>query len=153
MSSRLYTARLFQCQRCHAQVVICQRCDRGQRYCGGDCAELSRQASRRRSVRRYQLTRQCRLKAAARQQRFRDRQQQSRTPSCQPIRPVSAKVTHQGSASSGTCVSLSTRRWPAPGVHHDDAHGKWLHCHRCAIVCSALLRRTFLRTAVRSPPT
>ena len=47
-----------------------------------------------------------------------------RTSSCQHIWPDSAKVTHQGSAASGICVSPPTRRWPAPGVHCNDVHGK-----------------------------
>jgi len=29
------SARLYHCQRCHTQVIICSRCDRGQRYCPG----------------------------------------------------------------------------------------------------------------------
>jgi hypothetical protein len=35
-------ARLFNCARCHRQVVICSRCDRGNLYCGSQCAQSAR---------------------------------------------------------------------------------------------------------------
>ena len=36
--------RMFNCAQpeCRRQVLVCRRCDRGQRYCGRDCAELER---------------------------------------------------------------------------------------------------------------
>ena len=48
--------RLFNCDRCSAQVAICGRCDRGQRYCGAVCAKEARRESQRASNRRYQAT-------------------------------------------------------------------------------------------------
>ena len=36
------SARLFHCARCGRQVRICSRCDRGNRYCGSDCARAAR---------------------------------------------------------------------------------------------------------------
>ena len=76
------TARLFNCARCDRQVAICRHCDRGQRYCGPDCAQAARRASRRAAGARYQRSRPGRMNHARRQGRYRTRRR---------------KVTHQGS--------------------------------------------------------
>lgn len=81
--------RLFVCNRCRAQVVVCSPCDRGQRYCGSVCARLSRLENQRASNRRYQATPRGRNLHAERQTRYRREQ----------ARPVG--VTEQG-ASGGT---------------------------------------------------
>jgi hypothetical protein len=65
--------RLFNCERCSAQVVICGRCDRGQRYCGAACAREARRESQRASNRRYQATPRGRKLHAERQGRYRRR--------------------------------------------------------------------------------
>jgi hypothetical protein len=44
------TGRLFLCARCRAQVFICRRCDRGNRYCNADCAQAARRENTRRRV-------------------------------------------------------------------------------------------------------
>ena len=85
-----YPPRMYNCVRCACQVVICSHCDRGQIYCARGCARAARKASLNQSGQRYQASRQGQLNHAARQARYRDRQQQ--------------KVTHQGST---------------PGSHHD----------------------------------
>ena len=61
------TGRLFACVRCRAQVIVCRRCDRGQIYCDGDCAQVSRQASLREAAQRYQRSRHGRRSAACAQ--------------------------------------------------------------------------------------
>ena len=47
---------MLNCARCRRLVVICTRCDRGQRYCSAPCAELQRRHSVREAGRRYQRT-------------------------------------------------------------------------------------------------
>ena len=74
--------RLFLCPRCRAQVLICGRCDRGQRYCTAECSRTMRRASVRDAGRRYQRTRRGRHLHAARARRYRARNK---------------IVTHQGS--------------------------------------------------------
>ena len=37
------SGRIFNCSRCQAQVVVCSCCDRGQIYCGKECAHAERQ--------------------------------------------------------------------------------------------------------------
>jgi hypothetical protein len=49
--------REFDCRRCGRRTCVCRRCDRGQAYCGEDCAELSRQVYSRAARARYQNTR------------------------------------------------------------------------------------------------
>ena len=69
------TGRMFLCDRCRVQVIICSRCDRGQRYCTGNCADDARRASLRAAGRRYQCSRRGRLTHAERSRRYRRRQQ------------------------------------------------------------------------------
>ena len=49
--------RLFLCARGQRQVLICSRCDRGQRYCGAHCSGLARSESLRAAGCRYQQSR------------------------------------------------------------------------------------------------
>jgi rubrerythrin len=73
---------MFACAGCHAQVVLCRRCDRGQIYCGTDCSARARSSAQRAAGRRYQASRRGRFVHAARARRYRSR---------------SKTVTHQGS--------------------------------------------------------
>ncbi len=124
------TSRLFHCCRCHAQVIVCSRCDRGQRYCNDGCAQIARSTSLRRAGQKYQSSRAGRFNNAARQQRFRTRQRQ--------------KVTHQGSAlkrhhgllAGETKRPLKRQRPPTS-----------MHCHFCGAVCPPFLRHDFLQRA------
>ena len=63
-------ARLFLCARCRRQVLICSRCDRGQRYCGARCSGPARRESLRAAGRRYQHSRRGRHCRAERQRRY-----------------------------------------------------------------------------------
>jgi hypothetical protein len=62
---------MFNCGRCHRLVVICSRCDRGQRYCSPHCAQVQRRRSVREAGRRYQRTPLGARNNAARQKRWR----------------------------------------------------------------------------------
>lgn len=68
------TGRLFMCACCRAQVFICRRCDRGNRYCR-DCAAEARRANVREAGRRYQRSRRGRFAHAARARRHRAQQE------------------------------------------------------------------------------
>jgi hypothetical protein len=86
--------RLYNCARCQLQVRICQRCDHGNVYCAGECADIRRRESLRRAQARYQRSRRGAHRHAERQRRLRARQRQ--TPQI---------VTHQGSPSAVTqCI-------------------------------------------------
>lgn len=62
---------MLNCARCHRLVVICSRCDCGQRYCSVHCAQVQRRRSLREARRRYQLTPLGARNNAARQKRWR----------------------------------------------------------------------------------
>ena len=141
------TYRLYSCGRCVEQVRICCDCDRGNRYCAGECAKIRRRESLRRAGERYQLSYRGACRHAARQSAWRERQAQ--------------KVTHQGSlptadtlivaaistqtATQGTHVDIASIQPPphsmpraAFSAAHRRAHGRW-HAHRmapCAHSCS-----------------
>ena len=115
------TARLFHCMRCHCQVTICSTCDRGNIYCGSVCASTARVSSVRAAGKRYQQSYQGRLKHAARQRRYRERENK--------------KVTHQGSQEN---VDHS-QSLPQPATVISA-----LHCHFCNKCVPDHLRSGFL---------
>ncbi len=124
------SARLYSCSRCQAQVIICSRCDRGHRYCTGQCAADARSASLKRASKRYQSTRAGCFNNAARQQRHRQRQQQI--------------VTHQGSQlATSHDVLKAQSHWPEK-VKKYDQNGRVLFCHHCGAICEPFLRQDFL---------
>ena len=131
-------ARLYHCARCRCQVVICQRCDRGNIYCAQDCASLTRAESRRSAGQRYQSSLPGRHKHADRQRRYRQR--------------LEDKVTHQGSppTPAGDVLPLELKRHGHPGDSPIVPPGKVIQCHHCGQVCSPFVRLTVLRG--RYPP-
>ena len=67
------SCRLFLCGRCRSQVLVCRKCDRGQIYCFGTCAQEARCKNQREARRRYQATPRGRAMHAARSRRYRAR--------------------------------------------------------------------------------
>ena len=136
------TARLYNCARCHRQVIICRRCDRGNIYCAHGCAHSARRENLRRARQKYQCTRTGRLANARRQQRYRDRQRQ--------------KVTHQGSVLSTDNDVLPRKQNRAPtdrskaGVP-DKTHinNTIVRCDFCRRACGSFIRLGFLRSRHR----
>jgi hypothetical protein len=134
-------ARLFLCGRCHAQVLICSRCDRGQIYCAEGCARDARRHAQRAAGQRYQTSRRGRLVHASRARRYRARQK---------------NVTHQGSPPhpaddllmAGAVVIASKPPSASPGgvARRSPGHrlGTW-HCHWCGCRCPPFVRCEFLR--------
>jgi hypothetical protein len=157
-------ARLFLCARCHCQVLVCSRCDRGQRYCASGCSAVTRQARQREAGQRYQQGRAGRFHHAARTRRWRQR------------RAIQAKiVTHHGSqAVSGDAVlpDIDTQRaiaaapMPCPATptttatatlskpHAGDTvslRSVLWRCHWCHAPCRLHVRQGFLRHHRREP--
>lgn len=131
------SSRLYSCCRCNAQVIICSRCDRGQRYCAGDCRHKAQSESRKRARKKYQSTRVGRFNNAARQHRFRQRQPQ--------------KVTHQGSSLKRLHDLLKTRLTEIKKTQKPSFSGSTCHCHFCGAVCDPFLRQAFLNSRLFSP--
>ena len=123
------TARHFHCAYCQTPVLICRRCDHGNRYCGKPCAQAARRALQREAGCRYQRTYRGRLAHAARARRYRANQQ---------------IVTHQGSIpdSSGVLLACTDAASPAQPASPlpDDSSSQVAssHCHFCGVVCSPL---------------
>jgi hypothetical protein len=142
------TARFFLCAGCRVQVFVCRRCDRGQIYCAGTCAQDARQQSQRAAGRRYQETHRGRMKHAARASRHRARQkivthQGSPPPSWNDVVPpdavpFDAAVTASKPAATHDVVMRS--QGSSPG---------FCRCHWCGERCSPLLRNEFLRRRQR----
>ncbi len=124
------SGRLYQCARCHAQAIICSRCDRGHRYCSIECSGLARAESCQRSAKKYQGTWAGRINNAARQQRFRTRMNQ--------------KVTHQGSAPKRLRDLLEIRLIQLKKASRLTFPEAGVHCQRCGAVCEPYLRHDFL---------
>jgi hypothetical protein len=146
---------LFICARCRQQVLLCSRCDRGQRYCSRACSRAARLDARREAARRYQRSRAGRMAHAARsrrwRQRLREREQASREAAAVDG-GITNFVTHQG--------------WPAPAVdaplplvdeHRAVATGALTstsatQCRRCAAPLGFWTRQGFLRHGMRRWP-
>ncbi len=133
------TGRMFLCDRCRVQVVVCSPCDRGQRYCTGGCAKEARRTSVRDAGRRYQSSRRGRFKHAERTRRYRLRQQ---------------NVTHQGSMPPAPCDLLASNSGldQEPALAGPPATPPAWHCHFCGVRCPELVRQTFLHSS-RVPST
>jgi len=120
--------RLFLCSRCRVQVLVCRRCDRGQIYCFGACAQEARRERRREARRRYQATDRGRAMHANRSRRYRAR--------------------HRCVTDHGPLATRSERRLPTVNTASSDpSRGGALRlglCHRCSRSASALVRLSAL---------
>ena len=131
------SSRLYSCCRCHTQVIICSHCDRGQRYCAGDCRHKARLESTTRATKKYQQSRAGQFNNADRQHRFRQRQKQ--------------KVTHQGSARKPLHGLLKTRLTEIKKTQKPSFSGSTCHCHYCGADCEPFLRLDFLNSSRCKP--
>jgi hypothetical protein len=121
------SARLYNCVRCHIQVIICSPCDRNNIYCGSTCSRAARQKSCSMASKRYQKTHRGRFKNAERQRHYRGRQKN--------------KVTHHSSPVLLPRVVLPQQ----PNERISEALSGHYHCHFCGKLCSPLFRRSYLR--------
>jgi len=119
------TARLFNCARCHIQVIICSQCDRGNIYCSL-CSSQARTDSLRRASLRYQNTLRGKHNHAERQKKY-----------------TRKKMTHHGSQNYSPYDELHK-------LNNEDVKDvaviyKAVHCHFCGQICASFLRLGFLR--------
>lgn len=126
------SSRFYHCCRCHAQVIICSRCDHGQRYCSGSCRHDARSESLKRAAKKYQSSRAGRFNNAARQQCFRQRQKQ--------------KVTHHGSPENRFDDLLKADLTQPEKAKKPCLTRSTLYCHHCGAVCEPFLRHNFLHS-------
>lgn len=178
MCAAAETWRRFICGRCGREAGVCPACDRGQRYCGPDCARLQRQAAIRRASAAAQRKHRGALKHAARQCWYRAQRtakfseqkvtQQSVTErASQAMQPASASTQDHlvGAEETDPDVSPSTpeRDVPAreaPSTERGSAGpcGRKIRCSFCHRPMPALARldgersravRALVRTAHR----
>jgi hypothetical protein len=139
---------MFLFARCREPVVLCSRCDRGNRYCGDECSTEARRAFGRDAGRRYQAGGIGRSMHAARSRRWR---LQRKAKLVLPAEDESG-VTHHGLTDEPvepprvphTSVVLAV---PSTGL--DTAvQVLWRACPRCAVAVSPFVRQRFLRSHV-----
>lgn len=131
-----HSSRLFHCARCHCQVIICRRCDRGNVYCFNGCATEARRSSLRRARQRYQGSHRGALANAQRQRRYRARQQ---------------KVTHHGSDTDSTAALLQSEAAKRQLTASSAPPARPIrgYCHGCGRPVGELLRNHYLQSAAR----
>ena len=127
------SARLYNCVRCHQQVIICSHCDRGNIYCADGCAQKAREEKQKSASRRYQDSTRGRHCHANRQRQYRQRQRE--------------KVTHQCSSQlSAYDLLLSEPKVLVRAVDLFHTAEKSHHiCHFCGRDCGNRLRFSFLQ--------
>lgn len=101
--------RQYDCVSCGVRTYICSDCDRGQRYCNGDCSARARARNTREARARYQRSALGRRNNAFRQKRWRVRRAHAR---------VRFTVTDQGSPSSTTLREVQCA--PSPREESND---------------------------------
>ncbi len=124
--------RLYLCAGCRIQVLICSRCDRGQRYCSKDCSKSARSRSLGAANERYQKSPQGRLKHAERMRRY---------------RRYKNKVTYQGSAPdtpNDLLITNSAQDQKSTVLLSQAITSRVRQCHFCGAVCSEFVRYRFL---------
>ncbi len=131
------SARLYNCARCHQQVILCSYCDHGQIYCFDGCGREARILSLREANKRYRKSPLGRQNAARRQAvvRQRKRLEESSTPSSEP--PPEKKVTHQGSEEEPSSAPIASESIAG-------CVGEY-QCHCCGRSVAFHLRSGFIR--------
>lgn len=130
--------RMFLCARCRESVVVCRRCDRGQRYCSPACSTAARQRFQREAGARYQRSDAGRAKHAERSRQWRQRQQR-----VEPISGEPAPVTHQGSPETRSGLSSALPEAVAGSVLRE--HRRFTPiCPKCASALGPRVRQGFL---------
>lgn len=129
------TARLYYCQRCHQQVVLCSSCDRGNIYCFSGCAATARREKCQQANQRYRSSYRGRRYAAQRQADWRQRRREEKL-------SVAKKVTHQGIDAGVADDVLPATSDTALCMQKADAP---LLCHGCGQRVSRFLRREWIR--------
>ena len=91
---RSHSVRRFFCGNCNQEVYICSHCDRGNIYCGKRCSKFQRMKNHRESNRQSRKHYLCKIKAAQRQQRYREKLKKQKLRNS----AIKSKVTDQGTA-------------------------------------------------------
>jgi len=134
------STRLYQCLRCRRQVMVCQPCDHGQRYCARGCRQHARKDACKRAQLKYQNSRKGRLNNAQRQHRFRQRQKEK-----------PEIVTHQTSLSIPANDLLIEKQIAHHKATKRPKRADHNVCHFCGRHCGDLFRVGFLKKRTTYP--
>ena len=126
------SCRIFLCAGCRCQVLVCRRCDRGQIYCMGTCAQQARRDRQREARRRYQATPRGRAMHAERSRRYRARV--GRVTDQGPVMEHETVLLRGSEVSEALREPASDRKSPGHS-----------HCHHCGQSASSFLRLSALR--------
>jgi hypothetical protein len=138
------SARIFWCVLCRSRAVVCRSCDRGQIYCGKNCATEARRRNQREARCRYQTSACGRATHAERSRRHRARHRH--------VTDHGSKIADLGQlvAPQTLAAATTTSASRVPALRHR------FHCSRCACPVSELVRRSFLvrrrRPSIRVRP-
>jgi hypothetical protein len=134
------------------QVLLCSRCDRGQRYCGRVCSRAARRQSLCAAASRYQRSRGGRIAHAARSRRWRQRcRARAHDEAAALDGGVINFVTHQGSSAPALDAPLPLTDEHAAAVSGALASGV-VRCRRCSVPLAPWVRQGFLRHGMRRWP-
>jgi hypothetical protein len=137
------TARLYNCARCHCQVVICRHCDHGNVYCRS-CAPVAGRESHCRADAEYQKTDRGKQNHKARQQRYLEKMTDKGSPGSPPASPSCANAEAASSASAkeerDACSSPSPATTQPAGAPRRSDGDSGHSCDFCDRRCSAYLR-------------
>jgi hypothetical protein len=153
-----HPARLFVCARCREQVLLCSRCDRGQRYCGRVCSRAARRQSLCAAASRYQRSWGGRIAHAARSRRWRQRCREQVRDQASAVEAAAADgggvdfVTHQGSPTPPPDAPLPPSDEPADAAIDAGTSPSTAQCRRCAAPLAPWVRQGFLRHGMRRWP-
>ena len=129
--------RFFVCARCRCQALVCSRCDRGQVYCGRDCALEARRCNQREARRRYQATSRGRNMHAERSRQYRARHRrvtdQGQIPPGMPSLPAAPATSTTVTARPAATIAPSLRT----------------ACYYCGTHASAFVRLSPIRRPLR----
>jgi len=114
--------RMFSCRLCRLPTCVCNQCDRDHHYCSEDCRREARQRSGKPSRDRYAHSRKGKLRAAARQQRSRDRKREMAKFSQKIV--TYAPVTQPVEASTMGCIDIGTNHGPVVGTLEESENDK-----------------------------
>lgn len=132
------SCRMFLCSRCRCPVLVCRRCDRGQIYCAGTCAQKARRHRQREARRDYQATPRGRALHAERNRRYRARQRHR-------VMDQACAKEPEARPSLGSSVNAALSN---PSRRKSSEHA---HCHYCGCLASLFVRQSALRSRRRRP--
>jgi hypothetical protein len=125
------SCRSFLCACCRRRVLVCRRCDRGQIYCVGTCAQEARRERQRNARRRYQTTPRGRAMHAERNRRYRARVRR--------VTDHGPAMEHETGLLGRSEGSVALREPSSAGM--PSGHN---HCHHCGQSASPFLRLSAL---------